>query len=136
MSVILRRISELVVVPNHSDFCVYCPPVWRGGGVNFHILSCWFIMSAILRRIREVEVQYRNILYLFIGLANQHDRKWHSPPPNSHWYRTIRNVGTGFWKVPTQHTSPVQKCMFFSSFFAVANFESWTWKLVIFWHAA
>ena len=37
-------------------------------------------MSAILWRIREVEVQYRNILYLYIGLANQHDREYETPP--------------------------------------------------------
>ena len=31
-------------------------------------------MTAILQRICEVAIQYNFILYLYIGLANQHDR--------------------------------------------------------------
>ena len=41
-------------------------------------------MSAILGRICEVAVRYKIISYLYIGLANQHDRIWkggtQSPP--------------------------------------------------------
>ena len=32
------------------------------------------VMSTILRRIRLVTVQYNFILYVYIGLANQHDK--------------------------------------------------------------
>ena len=74
MSIILQRIS---VVSLHK----------------FHILSCWFTMRAILRRIREVGVQYK------INMT-EYER--------GGGYRTSKKC-IWFWKVPTQYTSPVQK---------------------------
>ena len=86
MSVILWRIYELADVSPR--------PV--------HILSCWFVMSAILQRIREVEVQNIFILYLYIGLANQHDRIWKGGgiQNNLEMYRNLKGM---------QYTSPIQK---------------------------
>ena len=104
MSFILRRISELVVVLNHSDCCVYCPPAWRGGNVSpsppFHILSCWFVMSAILRRISEVEVQNNFILYLVWQINKM---EYERGERHEHWILSYLEMYS------TQYTSPVQK---------------------------
>ena len=89
MSVILWRISELAVVS---------PP--------FHILSCWFAMSAILRRICDVEVKNNFILYLYIGLANEQDRIWKG---GRHEHLIRNNLEMYSILKVTQYMSPVKK---------------------------
>ena len=51
-------------------------------------------MSAILRRIREAEVQNNFIFYLYIGLANQHEEygKGGGIQNNLEMYRTLKGM--------------------------------------------
>ena len=53
-------------------------------------------MSAILRWNREVAIQYNFILYLYIGLANQHDKIFKGGGAMSAILRRIPEVAIQF----------------------------------------